>query len=268
MKAIQTLLITGTDTGVGKTWISCLLLKLLHGHGLRVGAYKPVCSGAEPGADGRPFWNDVVQLQTVCEQLATAAPQLTGTDSPETAGTRRQITAQLICPQTFVAPLAPPVAARLEGRTVDEQLLRDGLFRWHGLADTVVVEGAGGLLSPLSEHDTTVNLARDLQCPLIIVAANRLGVVNHTLLTLQVARQHQLDVAAVILNDATPDLTEDISDHTGDSDHMRDISRRHNADTLQQFMEPLPLFHCGYRELQLQPLNSPARAYRWGQPAN
>lgn len=181
---MQGLLITGTDTGVGKTSVACGIVRSLREAGVRVGAYKPVCSGAEVDADGTQRWPDV-------EALAAAL----GGDVPP----------ERICPQQFAAPLAPTAAARLERRRIDETLLMSGIDAWRGDADLLVIEGVGGLLCPLTDAGTVADFAQRVGVPLIVVAALRLGVINHTLLTLEVARSRGLHVAGLILNEVGPD---------------------------------------------------------------
>src|SRR5579872_7123263 len=181
MTKLRGLFITGTDTGVGKTWVAAGVIRALCGRGVRVGAYKPAVSGSRPGLDG-PVWDDLTELQAAL-----------GTDLPIDA----------ISPQRFAAPLAPPVAARLEGRQVDAALLRSGIDWWRGKADFVVVEGAGGLLSPLSDRDLVADVARDLGLPLVIVGRLSLGTINHTLLTVEAARARGLAIAGIVLNQPT-----------------------------------------------------------------
>lgn len=188
---MQGLFITGTDTGVGKTWTACALASRLVERGVRVGVYKPVCSGAEIGAAGQPIWNDLDRLWEAMGRWA----------DPE-----------VICPQKFRAPLAPPLAAEAEGARVDAARLRFGVDWWRGRVDLLLVEGAGGLLSPLTEAETNLDLARDLGFPLLVVAANRLGTINHTLLTLHCAQTHSLAMAGVVLCDCTAEL-----DHSAES---------------------------------------------------
>lgn len=172
------LFVTGTDTGVGKTWTACAILESLRIAGYRTGAYKPVCSGAERAGDGSLIWSDA-------EQLRKAA----GGDWPLDS----------ICPQRFKAALSPPAAAAAEGSAVDWNRMLQGAAWWRGQVDCLVVEGAGGLLCPLTNDRTIADLAAELRYPLLIVAADRLGTINHTLLTLEVARSRQLPVAGVVL---------------------------------------------------------------------
>ena len=181
------LFITGTDTGVGKTYVTCAIGRALREGGVRVGAYKPVCSGAVFADDGHPHWEDVEALWNA---------------------TGRQFPPDRITPQHFHAPLAPPVAARVEGGRVDPELLRTGVEWWREQVDLLLIEGAGGLLSPLSDVDTVADLAVDLGCPLLIVAADRQGMLNQTLLTVEAAERRGLRVAGVVINRVQPQRDE------------------------------------------------------------
>ncbi|NNJ25696.1 dethiobiotin synthase [Alienimonas chondri] len=174
------LLITGTDTDVGKTYVTAKLAERLRGGGSSVGVYKPACSGAEV-FHGEPVWADI-------EALRSAADLTTADDDR-------------ICPQRFLAPLAPPIAAARERRTVDRDLLTEGARRWADRCDHLLVEGAGGLLCPLAEDVTVLDVAADLGYPLLIVARAGLGTVNHTLLTIAVAKARSVPVAGVVLNE-------------------------------------------------------------------
>jgi len=178
------LFVTGTDTDVGKTYVSVMIIRDLMASGISVGAYKPVCSGSVPDASGNPHWHDVDALSYAIG------------GSFET---------EMICPQRFAQPLAPPVAARAEGRSVDASLLREGARRWSERVAFLVVEGIGGLLCPLTDEETVADLADDLRYPLIVVSRLGLGTINHTLLTIEVARQRGLTVAGIVMNQATPE---------------------------------------------------------------
>lgn len=173
------LFITGTDTEIGKTYVTCLIAREAASRGVRVGVYKPACSGSVSG----PVWEDVEALF-------------------ESLGGRYE--KDRICPQRFSAPLAPPVAARREGRTVDGELLRSGAAWWEGRVELLLVEGVGGLLSPLTETESVADLAGDLGYPLIVVAGRGLGTINHTLLTVEAARQRGLAVAGILFNEVDP----------------------------------------------------------------
>jgi dethiobiotin synthetase len=172
--------ITGTGTGVGKTYVGALIARALIQSGKRVGVYKPVASGCdEHGGDS--VSPDAISLW-------------------EAAG--RPGTLEQVCPQRYAAPLAPHLAARMEGKRVDPRLLRDGIEFWRASSDVVIVEGAGGLMSPISDDDYNADLAAEFGFPLVVVAANVLGTINATLQTLITAHTFRdgLPVAGVILN--------------------------------------------------------------------
>jgi dethiobiotin synthetase len=179
---LRGLFITGTDTGVGKTHVATGIIAALRALGRRVGAYKPVVSGSERGPDG-PVWSDLERLHDAL------------------AG---EFERERICPQRFSAPLAPPVAARREGKTVDAAILRSGFDWWRERADFLVVEGAGGLLSPLTDTECVADLAVSFGLPLVIVARVSLGTINHTLLTIEAARSRNLAIAGIVLNQPLP----------------------------------------------------------------
>ncbi len=183
------LFVTGTDTGVGKTAVTSAIVRILRADGIRVGAYKPVASGAERGPTG-PVWSDAEILHAALD---------------------RTFPIERICPQRFLAPLAPPVAAAEEGKRVDRELLRSGAAWWQNQVDLLVVEGAGGLLSPISEDDLVADLACDLGYPLLIVARLGLGAINHTLLTVEAAHARGLRIAGIVMNDATAAAVEGLS---------------------------------------------------------
>lgn len=170
--------ITGTDTGVGKTFVSCSLAALLHELGYRVGVMKPVETGCSE-RDGQLFPEDAVRLQ-----------QAAGCDEP----------IQKICPYRFAEPLAPSIAAeRTDDRIVIDHLLQvyQEISSHH---DVTLVEGAGGLMVPLLPSFTYADFARVAKLPLIVVAANRLGAINHLMLTLEHALCKELSVIGYVLN--------------------------------------------------------------------
>jgi dethiobiotin synthetase len=185
------LFLTGTDTDVGKTYVGALIARAIAAQGLRVGVYKPAASGCL-FRDGTLVSDDAVQLW-------------------KAAGRPGEL--DRVCPQRFEAPLAPHLAARAEGKRVDEQLLRTGVQYWRERSDFVLVEGAGGLLSPIGDETLVADLAAELGYPLIIVAANRLGTINHVLQTLFTAKDYRgrLKVAGIILNEVSPPSNADPS---------------------------------------------------------
>lgn len=175
------LFITGTGTEVGKTYVASLLAQTLYQQGIRVGVYKPVASGCSVGAHGDLIADDARILW-------------------EAAGKPGSLEA--VCPQKFQAALAPHRAAEAAGQVVDQKRLREGLGFWADQCDVVLIEGAGGLMSPLSQHDYNADLAQEFGYPLVVVAPNRLGVINDVLQTLITATtfQNGLPVAGIVLN--------------------------------------------------------------------
>jgi dethiobiotin synthetase len=192
------LFITGTSTEVGKTYVAALVANALRSAGKRVGVYKPVASG--------------------CERRGEALESSDAVALWEAAG--RPGSLEHVCPQRFSAPLAPHLAARAEGRRVDPEVLRSGLEFWQDSCDVVLVEGAGGLMSPLSDDDYNADLAEEFGYPLLVVAANALGVINATLQTLVVADTFRsgLAIAGIVLN--TPHPAEDDASLDSNADEL------------------------------------------------
>ena len=157
-----------------------------------MGVYKPAASGCVRDAQGCLVSDDAVALW-------------------EAAGRPGDL--EHVCPQRFAAPLAPHLAARAEGREIDAGLLRSGLDYWRSRCEIVLVEGAGGLMSPLGDDEYVADLARDFGFPLIVVSRNILGTINATLQTLITASVYRggLAVAGVVLNHPAPPSADDIS---------------------------------------------------------
>jgi dethiobiotin synthetase len=172
----QTLFITGTDTGVGKTMLTVLLVKFLRERGVHAAALKPVCSG------------------TRADALALHAAM------------NATLTLDEINPWHFRAPIAPLLAARQENRRVK---LSQVLAHAHAMQrrfDVVLVEGAGGLLSPLGENFNSRDLILALRAIPIIVAQNKIGVVNQVLLTLEALPDNfRLKAKIVLMSPLKPD---------------------------------------------------------------
>jgi dethiobiotin synthetase len=170
-------LVTGTDTGVGKTVLAAAIVAALVGRGLRVVAHKPVLTGVDELGDGEPGGREPGDH----ELLGLCA----GMSSDEVA------------PLRFGPAVSPHLAAQLAGEPIDVAALvaRVGAIR----ADAVVVEGVGGLLVPLSPGWDVRRFASEIGLPVVIAARPGLGTINHTLLTIEAARAHGLDVRAVVL---------------------------------------------------------------------
>ena len=104
-------------------------------------------------------------------------------------------------PQHFLASLAPPVAAELAGKQVSDRLILEGAKFWADHCELLIVEGAGGLMSPISWNMTNATLALEMKFPVVLVSENRLGVVNQVLTTWIAARSLGLAVCCVVLNE-------------------------------------------------------------------
>lgn len=178
--SVHGLFITGTDTEVGKTYVAAMIARQLAGEGLRVGVYKPVASGCVE-ENGVLVSEDALTLW-------------------EAAGRPGDL--EHVCPQRFRAPLAPHLAATAEGRAIDEELLRSGIEYWQQRSDLVIVEGAGGLMCPLGDDIYVADLVYDFEYPLVVVARNALGTINHTLQTLITAAAfcEGLALGGIVLN--------------------------------------------------------------------
>jgi len=187
--------VTGTDTEIGKTFVTAALTRALAARGLRVAPIKSLAAGQEL-RDGRWINEDVATL--------LAAQHLGLTDAE-------------VGPLQFREPCAPHIAARLEGRAIDRDALLAAIRATAARADLTLVEGVGGFRVPLTlpppgrpkEADTpsgeqsgwdTADLAADLGLPIILVVGLRLGCINHALLTAEAVRARGLTLAAWVAN--------------------------------------------------------------------
>ena len=170
--------VTGTDTGVGKTLLSCALLHAFAARGLRVTGMKPVAAGAT--------LRDGVLINDDVEQLIAAST----VDAPRA----------LLNPYCFEAPIAPHVAAMIEKNTIKINYLCECYQQLAALAQCVVVEGAGGFCVPLNDRESGADLAQQLALPVILVVGMRLGCLNHALLTAQAIRARGLQLAGWVAN--------------------------------------------------------------------
>ncbi len=173
------LFVTGTDTGVGKTLISCALLRMLRTRGMDAVGYKPIVTGCENGR-----WSDADALHAASDRIEPL---------------------ERICPLRFHAPMAPVPAAALEEREIDLDAARSALERLAARHACVVAEGIGGLLVPLDKRTLVADFIGARAFRVVLVAKAQLGTVNHTLLTLNELHRRGLDVAAVIMNVTRPE---------------------------------------------------------------
>ena len=172
--------ITGTDTGVGKTTVAAALLRLLRQRGLDAVPMKPVQTGCLKRGD-ELFAPDL----DCCLRAIHVTPTVAE--------------AEWMCPYRFIPACSPHLAARLARRPIQ---LRKIVVAFHQLAarhDFVIAEGAGGVLVPLDERRTMLDLMRALGLPVLVVARPNLGTLNHTLLTLAALRAAGLKIAGVVV---------------------------------------------------------------------
>jgi dethiobiotin synthetase len=170
LKGQKRVFITGTDTGVGKTWVSCALARAWSDQAWQVGVFKPAESG--DGGDAKA--------------LLKAA--------------RSVLALELVRPYAFKRPLAPAVAAAEERKPVRLAVLKQAYRRIQAQSERVLVEGAGGLLVPYAPRLDGAGLAKALGLPVFIIARAKLGTINHSLLTVEAARRRGLTVLGVVLN--------------------------------------------------------------------
>jgi dethiobiotin synthetase len=168
-------LVTGTDTGIGKTYCGCGLIRAARELGLKCSGMKPFCTG-----------------DTEDVELIAAAGD-------------NEVPRHLLNPVWLRPPLAPYVAAMLENRPIDITAVREAYRELSAKHDLVFVEGAGGLLVPILREYNFRDLAVDLDLAVILVAPNRLGVINHVLLTAESIARAGLQLALVILNELDPE---------------------------------------------------------------
>ena len=166
----MSLFLTGTGTGVGKTFVAIELLHWLRAHGIRAAGMKPICCGDREDA----------------RRLLAASAE--------------GISIEELNPVWLQSPVAPSVAAQIEQVEIDLGRIRDCFRNLSERFDTVIVEGVGGWLVPITADLFVGDFAKQLDLPVAIVAENRLGCLNHVLLTLESVQQRGLVCAGVILN--------------------------------------------------------------------
>lgn len=173
--------VTGTDTGVGKTLVSCALLHAFAAQGKRVVGFKPVAAGCDDNDQNE----DARHLRAASNVLASYGQ---------------------INPYCFAHPIAPHLAARHSGVRIELARILTTYRELAGQADEVIVEGAGGFLVPLNEKKDGADLVRELSLPVIMVVGMRLGCLNHALLTARVIADCELECAGWVANVLDPQM--------------------------------------------------------------
>lgn len=202
----QAFFITGTDTGIGKTYVACKLIRQYVAQGYRVVGMKPVAAGCEL-VDGQ-WVNEDVRLLT--EASNVEAPL------------------HLVNPYCFNAPIAPHIAAEQEQVNIQLEVIVQAYQALTELADIVVVEGAGGLLVPLNAQYTIADLIAHLNIPILFVVGMRLGCINHALLSMEVMQARGLTVSAWVANHIDKEMQ----------------CYQENLLTLQNKLQPIPQYPC------------------------
>ena len=172
--------VTGTDTGVGKTRVSCSLLHAFAAAGKTVAGMKPIAAGCENGA-----WPDV--------ELLSAASNVS-------------VEREYINPYALVPPIAPHIAANRTGIEINLEVIHQAYLELRKKADIVIVEGAGGFLVPLNDHEDSAALVQALGLPVLLVVGMRLGCINHALLTAHAVRAARLPLAGWVANRIDPEM--------------------------------------------------------------
>lgn len=174
--------ITGTDTEVGKTVASCALLQAANTLGMTTAGYKPVASGSKLTASG-VFNEDALALQR---------------------NSSIRLSYGQVNPIAFVEPTSPHIVSIAEGRAIEFSHLSAGLHTLKKKAQYVIVEGAGGWYTPLSQEQTYADWVVSEKLPVILVIGIKLGCINHAILTIEAIKNHGLSLAGWIANDITP----------------------------------------------------------------
>ena len=196
--------ITGTGTGVGKTIVTAAILRAARAAGIDAVPFKPVQTGAVDGPGG-------LRAPDVEFCLAAAGLRL----EPDEAA--------LMAPLLYKPACSPHLAARIEARPADLDTIRSCAETLLARHDAVIVEGAGGVMVPLNDSATMLDLMAALALPVLVVAINGLGTINHTLLTLSALRQAGIEVLGVVLNQPDPPAGAD------------EFIRRDNPETIARF---------------------------------
>ncbi len=182
---MKSFFITGTDTDVGKSLIACALIQAFAARGYRAAPMKPIAAGTIK-INGVDMNIDVAALREVSGSTAALAD---------------------INPYCFSEPIAPHLAARHQNVVVEMDVIRAAFARLNADADTVLVEGAGGFLVPLSMTQSMAEIPAALSLDVILVVGMRLGVLNHALLTVEAIRSRGLTLAGWIANTAVAGAT-------------------------------------------------------------
>lgn len=185
--------VIGTDVSVGKTTLICAVTRFIKDlRSKKVAALKPVETGCIPQKGGIPHPKDAIRLK-------------------QASGLNRHI--DEINPYRFVPTLPPTIASKETNRDIDVTFIKDLVNDINEDVDITFIESVGGLLTPLTDKYTNLDLIRMLEAEIIIIADNKYGMLNQTLLTYRYAIEHGLKVKALIVNNTTEDPTDRSRQH-------------------------------------------------------
>lgn len=176
----QSYFVTGTDTGIGKTIVSCALLSAYSARGNAVIGMKPVVTGRVCGE-----WADV---KAIVAASSIAAPR------------------EWVNPYAFIPPISPHLAAKQAGMEIDIEIICQAYCNLQKISDVVVVEGVGGIMAPLNDRNDVADMAYALDLPIILVVGMRLGCLNHALITEKVIQASGLKLAGWVANQIDPQM--------------------------------------------------------------
>ena len=176
--------VTGTDTGVGKTFVTAGIAAVMQGLGYETGVYKPIQTGACL-ENGKLVSEDLNFIKSIDPNIKTLSKYL------------------------LKLPASPLLAADMENVDIYPKEIVKDYKAFAQRCDIVITEGAGGILVPIAHNYVMANLVKDMCLPLLIVARPDLGTINHTLMTIQAAKDYGLDILGVIINNY-PENTEDL----------------------------------------------------------
>ncbi len=199
--------VTGTDTDVGKTFVSNLLIRGLRAAGLDTVGMKPICCGGREDAE---------LLHAACDF---------------------SIPLNDVNPIWLRTPAAPYTACVIENRLIDLDAIRETFARVRREHRSLIIEGAGGWLVPITREFFVSDLAAEMKLPIVVVANNKLGAINHTLLTVRDIQARGLNCAGVILNNVEPDS---------------DIATTTNRSVLETLLEVPILFEVQRNQSELR----------------
>ena len=180
----QAFFVTGTDTGVGKTYVACKLIRDYVAQGYKTIGMKPVAAGGDL-VNGKWVNDDVLKLEQASNVMAPR---------------------ELINPYSFKEAIAPHIAAEKAGVEIKIEKIVQAYHQLTLMADVVVVEGAGGFLVPLNEKENLADLATALAIPIILVVGIKLGCINHSVLTVEAIKARQLTLHGWVANLIDPEM--------------------------------------------------------------